>query len=59
MHVFECVRERVCVHVCMHVWCVHTVSVIRKFPFRNSFTIVKQSSNDRCGTIVASLQNRT
>ena len=36
-----------------------TVSVIRKFPFRISFTIVERSSNDRCGIVAASLQNRT
>ena len=36
-----------------------TVSVIRKFPYRISFTIVERSSNDRCGIVAASLQNRT
>ena len=32
----------------------YTVSVIRKFPFRISFTIVERSSNDCCGTVAKS-----
>ena len=39
----------------VRIMIVYTVRV-RKFPFRNSFTIMERSLNNRCGTIAAPLQ---